>query len=98
MTINVVLPLETSSIKQKRLSPLLMKHGVPDSEKTGSFVVVLKENTHLERFQSIIHEVVQMSEDTKLHGSVQSIAKAFTVKLSHNALQIVSYKSYCKSI
>ena len=73
------------------LSPLLMATGAAESEKTGCYIVVLKDDTTLERFQSIISEVVSMSMDAKLHGSVQRIAKAFTVKLSDHALNVVSY-------
>ena len=87
----VLLLTLTVSATSATLSPLLMATRAAESEKTGCYIVVLKEDTILERFQNIISEVVPMSMDTKLHGSVQRIAKAFTVKLSDHALNIVSF-------
>ena len=69
---------------------MLMASGAADSDKTGCFIVVLKEDTTHERFLAIKSQVVSMTEDEKLHGSVEAIVKAFTVKLSDHALSIVS--------
>ena len=72
------------------LSPMLMASGAADSDKTGCYIVVLKEDTTHERFLAIKSQVVSMTEDEKLHGSVEAIVKAFTVKLPDHALSIVS--------
>ena len=72
------------------LSPLLLASGAADSDKTGYYIVVLKEDTTHERFKDIISQVVPLSDDAELHGSVERIAKAFTVKLSEHALNSVS--------
>ena len=72
------------------LRPLLRASGVSEKDKTGCYIVVLKEETSHEMFQSIVSQVVQMSTDAQVHGSVERVAKAFTVKLSDDALQVVN--------
>ena len=71
------------------LSPVLMASGAADSDKTGCYMVVLKGDTAHERFMDIKSQVVSMTEDKKLHGSVEAVVKTFTVKLSDHALSIV---------
>ena len=72
------------------LSPLLTASGAADSDKTGYYIVVLKDDIPLERFKEIQSQVVSMTEDEELHGSVERVLKAFTVKLSDRARSIVS--------
>ena len=83
------------------LSPILLARGAADSDKTSCYIVVLKDGTTHERFMAIKSQVVSMTEDKQLHGSVEAVVKAFTVKLSDRALSTVSnistvaLASYC---
>ena len=70
--------------------PLLRATGAAESEKTGCYIVVLNKATTAENFTNILDKVLEMSEDAKVYGSVQKIAKAFTVKLSEIAVEAVS--------
>lgn len=70
--------------------PLLRATGAAESEKTGCYIVVLNKATTAENFTNILDKVLEMSEDAKVYGSVQKIAKAFTVKLSEIAIETVS--------
>lgn len=79
----------TTSIETK--CPLLRATGAAESEKTGCYIVVLNKSTTAENFTSILERVLKMSEDAKVYGSVQKVAKAFTVKLSEIAVETVSY-------
>ena len=74
---------------------MLLASGAADSDKTGCYIVVLKDSTTHERFMDIKSQVVSMTEDDKLHGSVEAVVKAFTVKLSDHALSIVSVVNCC---
>ena len=70
--------------------PLLLASRAADSDKTGHYIVVLKDGTTHERFEDIRSKVVSMTEDEEVHGSVERVMKAFTVKLSDRALSTVS--------
>ena len=80
----------TTSMETK--CPLLRATGSAESEKTGCYIVVLNKSTTAENFTSILNRVLEMSEDAKVYGSVQKVAKAFTVKLSEIAVETVSCK------
>ncbi len=69
---------------EARKCPVL--HASGDAQRTGCYIVVLKEATTSEEFKSVLDRVVDMAEDAKLYGSVSTVAKAFTVKLSPGAL------------
>lgn len=75
--------------------PLLRATGASESEKTGCYIVVLNKATTAENFTNILDKVLEMSEDAKVYGSVQKIAKAFTVKLSEIAVEAVSCMNKC---
>ena len=77
---------------EARRCPVL--HATEDAEKTGCYIVVLKQATTAAKFQSVLQKVVQMADDAKLYGSVTRVAKAFTVKLSSYALHAVSPHIY----
>ena len=64
--------------------------GVRDSQKTGYYIVGLKDDTTSEQFQSITSQAASLSVEKKVHGAVQTVVKAFTVKLSDQSLDIVS--------
>ena len=89
-----LLCLQLALLPQATLSantrcPLLRATGASDSEKTGCFIIVLNKTTTAEQFQDVLSRVVNMSEDAKVYGSVQRVAKAFTIKLSEIALEAV---------
>ena len=77
---------------EARRCPVL--HATEDTEKTGCYIVVLKQATTAAKFQSVLQKVVQMADGAKLYGSVTRVAKAFTVKLSSYALHAVSPHTY----
>ena len=84
------------------LSPVLLAGGAADSDKTGCYIVVLKDDITHDRFTAIKSQVVSMTEDEELHGSMEAVVKAFTVKLSDRALSIVSavinYRRACARV
>ena len=82
--------LSQVTLSAKTMCPLLRATGASASEKTGCFIIVLNRATSARKFQSILSEVIEMSKDAKVYGSVQRVAKAFTVKLSEDALEVVS--------
>ena len=77
-----------SAVKAQGQCPVL--HAAEGAERTGCYIVVLKKATSAEEFQSVLRRVVGMADDAKVYGIVRNIAKAFTVKLSQEALQQVS--------
>ena len=79
------------TLSAKTMCPLLRATGASASEKTGCFIIVLNKTTTADKFQDILSRVLNMSEDAKVYGSVQRVAKAFTVKLSEVALGVVSH-------
>ncbi len=66
-------------------------HAAVGTQRTGCYIVVLKDATSGEQFQAVLDKVVGMAEDTKLYGRVSVVAKAFTVKLSSDALYKVCH-------
>ena len=99
-SMNILFPVaallffQSVSCSVATLSPLLLASGAANSDKTGYYIVVLKEDITHERFKDIISQVVPLSEDAELHGSVERIVKAFTVKLSEHALNSVSIQNF----
>ena len=65
-------------------------HASGGSETTGCYIVVLKEATTHDKFQEIVQRAVAMTDDAKVHGAVEKVIKAFTVKLSPYSLDAVS--------
>ena len=77
-------------ILAKKKCPVLRATGASEEDKTGCYIVVLDKATSAAKFQEILTKVLNMSEDAKVYGSVQRVAKAFTVKLSEIAVEVVS--------
>ena len=71
---------------------------VPASDKTGCYVVVLKRESNDSTFESIQSQLLDLSSDFQLHVSVKNIAKAITVALDEDNLDIVSHlvSFFCK--
>ena len=73
--------------ESRRRCPVL--HAASGSQKTGCYIIVLKEATSAEDFQEVLAKVVKVADSAKVYGMVQRIAKAFTVKLTSYALHSV---------
>ena len=87
-----------SVAESRRRCPVL--HAASGSQKTGCYIIVLKEATSAEDFQAVLTQVVKVADSAKVYGMVQRIAKAFTVKLTsyalHSVRNLILYSS-CKS-
>ena len=68
--------------------PLLRKPR--DAPTTGCYFVVLSDKAKEEDMQELLAKVVRVADDAKVYGMVSKVAKAFTVKLSPYALEMVS--------
>lgn len=75
------------SVYPRQKCPLL--HAPEGAEKTGCYLVLMKEATPMKMYKSVMERVVNVSEGNKLYGSVQRVAMAFSVKLSTSALHEV---------
>ena len=62
----------------------------PTAIKTGNHVVVLRRNTTAETLHHFLARAAKLSDDAKVHRYVETVAKAFTIKLSPYSLEVVS--------
>ena len=60
------------------------------SEKTGSYVVVLNKATNSSTFETVQSLLLELSTDSRISSSIQKVAKAITVTLTDANLDIVS--------
>lgn len=60
-----------------------------EAPTTGRYMVVLKEKTSVAEMQQVLTRILRMSDDSKVYGYVEKVAKAFTVKLSSYSLELV---------
>jgi subtilisin family serine protease len=67
-----------------RRCPLL--HAADTANKTGCYIVVLNKETTHEKLTEILQNATNMAEGNKVYAYVEKISKAFTVKLSADAL------------
>ncbi len=73
---------------RSRRSPVIRRaRGVPT---TGCYIVAMKDDASEEELQKVAAKAAKASDDAKLHGLVQKVKKAFTVKLNPYALEMVS--------
>ena len=73
------------------LCPVLRAaNDVPESDKTGCFVVVLRKETNDSIFEAIQSKLLNLSSTSRLYGSVKNVAKAITVALNESCLSMVS--------
>lgn len=70
-----------------RRCPIL--HAAETANKTGCYIVVLHKETTQEKLTEILQNATSMAEGNKVYGFVQKVSKAFTVKLSDDALNKV---------
>ena len=88
----IIIAVFLSVAESRSRCPVL--HASSDSQKSGCYIIVLKEATSAENFNEVLAKVVKVADDAKVYGMVQRVAKAFTVKLTPYALHLVSY-IYC---
>ena len=74
-----------------RHCPLL--HAPDSANKTGCYIIVLKENTTSEKVVEVLQRATSLAEGNKVYGFVQYVSKAFTLKLSAYSLALVSVAS-----
>ena len=71
-----------------RRCPLL--HAPESANKTGCYIVVLRENTTDEKVAELLQRTSSVAEEHKVYGFIQNVAKAITVKLSDYSMEMVS--------
>ena len=88
----VALSLSTVAVVvSARRCPLL--HAPDSANKTGCYIVVLKDDTPPEKVTEILQRATAVAEGNKLYGFVEVISKAFTLKLSAYSVAMVSVSS-----
>ena len=68
--------------------PLL--HAPEGANRTGCYIVVLDSTIAPEKFAEILERATALAEENRVYGLVQSVSKAFTLKLSTESLNLVS--------
>ena len=58
--------------------------------KTGCYICVLHDDTSAEKFDEILQNAISYADGHKVYGSVQTVIKAFTLKLSAYSVARVS--------
>ena len=58
--------------------------------KTGCYICVLHDDTSAEKFDEILQNSISYADGRKVYGSVQTVIKAFTLKLSAYSVARVS--------
>jgi len=76
-------------LSRQEWSPVIRAVGIAENDKTGCYVVVLKNSTDA-TFETMKSTLLGMSQDLRLHGAVKTVAKAITVMLNESALSTVS--------
>lgn len=62
----------------------------PNREGTGCYFIVMKDKTSEAEMQQLMATISRYAEDSRVYSVVKKVAKAFTVKLSPFALQLVN--------
>ena len=71
-----------------RRCPLL--HASDTANKTGCYIISLYKDTSPERLLEILQLATSLAEENKVYGFVQTVIKAFTLKLNAYSLEVVS--------
>ena len=67
-------------------------HAPPGSDKTGCYMVKLKDDTSHDEFEKLTEKLLEESSDHHIFGKVEgSVSKIITVKLSEEAVDKVSF-------
>ena len=86
-----VLPLFLSpAVGQGQPCPLHRATGVSDTDKTGCYIIKLREDTSEESFQAAQLKVAQLSTDHRVLRSGQRVSKFITVRVADYPLETVS--------
>ena len=65
-------------------------HAVPESEKTGRYIVKLEDDTSHDRFEELKRDIIGESVDYSIYETVEgSVSKIFAAKLPDDALDRV---------
>ena len=86
LTFAVLLALILGSVAEQ--CPLL--HAPEGADRTGCYIVVLDRTVAPEKFAEILERATGLAEENRVYGLVKNVAKAFTLKLSTESLNIVS--------
>ncbi len=70
--------------------PLLMATGASEEDKTGCFIVNLRDDISGDSFQSTLRKVAQLSDDQRIITSGQGVANFVAVRVSDYSLEAVS--------
>ena len=81
------IPLASCQEYASRRRPVIRR--ARDVPTTGCYIVAMKDETSEVEMQKVLTKTVKVSDDAKLHGMVQKVKKAFTVKLNLYALEMV---------
>ena len=72
-------------------------HKPQGSPGTGCYFVVLEEKTPEEQMQQLMAAISKLADDSRIHSMVKKVSKAFTVKLSSYALELVAKHFFFQS-
>ncbi|KAL5493199.1 hypothetical protein EMCRGX_G014343 [Ephydatia muelleri] len=61
----------------------------PTAVTTGNYVVVLRKNTTTETLYHLLSKASKYTDDAKIHRYAETVAKAFTLKLSPYSLEVL---------
>ena len=62
---------------------------------TGNYVIVLRRSTTIETLHHLLLKASKHSDDSKIHRYTETVAKAFTLKLSPYSVEVVSQIITC---
>ena len=69
-----------------------------DAEKTGRYIVVLRDDVEDQQFDEILFRAVSLSNNKRAYGVIKTVEKAFTLKLNKISLEQVKNNFLCKII
>ncbi len=85
-----------TSANEEEPCPLLMATGVSDSDKTGCFMVNLREDLSDTDYQSVLRRVTSLSANQQVVGAVRGgVANFVTIRASEYSLEAVSKHMSC---
>ena len=81
-----LLAVATCAAESRR--PIL--RAAPTAVTTGNYVIVLRRSTTIETLHHLLLKASKHSDDSKIHRYTETVAKAFTLKLSPYSVEVVS--------
>lgn len=61
-----------------------------DAQKTGMYIVVLKSDVDHDSYERVVNKATTLSDNKRVHGKIETVEKAFTLKLNPISLEVVS--------